>query len=46
MKTLSDSSFFRTFDLLVGASNPRQKLDNWTIDDAVMLADLPDDLPF
>lgn len=33
MKTLSDASFFRVFNLLVGTSNPGQKLDSWTIDD-------------
>jgi len=32
MRTLSDSSFFRVFDLLVGTSNPGQKSQNWTID--------------
>ena len=31
MKTLSSSAFFRTFDLLVGISNPGLKLDAWEI---------------
>ena len=29
MKTLSSTSFFRVFDLLVGTSNPGMKLDTW-----------------
>jgi hypothetical protein len=33
MKTLSSPSFFRTFDLLVGTSNPGLKADQWTVDD-------------
>jgi len=31
MKTLSGSSFFRTFDLLIGTSNPGLKLDAWEV---------------
>ena len=33
MKSLSGASFFRTFELLVGTSNPGLKADQWTIDD-------------
>ena len=32
MKSLATPSFFRTFDLLVGASNPGLKLTHWTYD--------------
>jgi len=31
MKTLSSRSFFRTFDLLIGTSNPGLKLDAWEV---------------
>jgi hypothetical protein len=31
MKTLSSASFFRVFNLLVGASNPCLRLDAWEI---------------
>ena len=33
MKSLSSASFFRVFDLLVGETNPGQKLDGWRVDD-------------
>jgi hypothetical protein len=33
MKSLSNASFFRSFDLLVGETNPGQKLDDWKVDD-------------
>ena len=33
MKSLSSASFFRTFDLLVGVSNPGLKQDRWKIED-------------
>ena len=33
MKSLSGTSFFRLFDLLVATSNPGLKLDRWAIDD-------------
>ncbi len=33
MKTLSGPSFFRTFDLLVGTSNPGLKADQWAVED-------------
>jgi hypothetical protein len=29
MKTLSSSSFFRAFDLMIGTSNPGMKADTW-----------------
>lgn len=32
MKSLAQPSFFRVFDLLLGASNPGQKLSSWTHD--------------
>jgi hypothetical protein len=32
VKTLSSTSFFRTFDLLIGTSNPGLKLDVWDVD--------------
>jgi|SRR5580704_1495680 hypothetical protein len=33
MKSLAHPSFFRVFDLLVGATNPGLKLSSWTRDD-------------
>jgi hypothetical protein len=33
MKTLSGSSFFRVFDLLIGETNPGQKMDGWKAGD-------------
>jgi len=33
MKSLSSASFFRTFDLLVGVSNPGLKQDRWKVED-------------
>jgi hypothetical protein len=32
MKSLAHPSFFRVFDLLVGATNPGLKLSSWTLD--------------
>lgn len=32
MKSLASPSFFRTFDLLVGAANPSLKLAHWDFD--------------
>lgn len=34
MKTLSGSSFFRLFDMLITIGNPGLKLDRWKIGDA------------
>jgi len=33
MKSLSDASFFRVFDLIIAGSNPGLKKSHWTIDD-------------
>jgi hypothetical protein len=33
MKSLSSTSFFRVFDLLVGETTPGQKSDGWQVDD-------------
>ncbi len=32
MKSFSDASFFRVFELMVAASNPGLKMSHWTID--------------
>ena len=34
MKSLSSTSFFRAFDLLIGETNPGQTRDSWKIDNA------------
>lgn len=33
MKSFSDPSFFRTFELLIGSSNPGLKQSRWTFDE-------------
>jgi hypothetical protein len=39
MKTLSSVSFFRAFDLMVGASNPGLKRDRWNVEDVYFARD-------